>query len=392
LDFYGIRQPQSATCHSLNEAIETAKQIGYPVMVRPSYVLGGRAMAIAYDEEDLVKFVEEAVRESFDRPILIDHFLEDAMEYDLDALCQGNEVFVAGIIEHIERAGIHSGDSCGVLPPVWLTPKLKEQMVEWTKIISTNLNTIGLMNIQFAVQGDLLYVLEVNPRASRTVPYVSKAIGIPLVKLATRLMAGERISGFNLPQEIHLQGKYIKAPVFPFVKFPDEDVLLGPEMKSTGEVMGVGSQFGIAFAKALMAAGSQLPTEGSVFVSVNDQDKAALLPIAANLHQLGFRLVATDGTSRYLNENSIPTDRIYKVNEGRPNIEDAIINGDIQLVINTPFGKFSHQDESAIRRAAIRHGVPCITTIAGAEAAIEGMKGLREGTLPIYALQEYNKV
>jgi carbamoyl-phosphate synthase large subunit len=392
LDFYGIRQPQSATCHSLEEAIESTHQIGYPVMVRPSYVLGGRAMAIAYDEDDLVKFVEEAVRESFDRPILIDHFLEDAMEYDLDALCQGNEVFVAGIIEHIERAGIHSGDSCGVLPPVWLTSKLKEQMIEWTKVISTNLNIVGLMNIQFAVQKDLLYVLEVNPRASRTVPYVSKAIGIPLVKLATRLMAGERISEFNLPQEIHLQGNYIKAPVFPFVKFPDEDVLLGPEMKSTGEVMGVGNHFGIAFAKALMAAGSQLPIEGSVFVSVNDQDKAALLPIAGKLHQLGFRLVATDGTSRYLNENSIPAERIYKVNEGRPNIEDAIINGDIQLVINTPFGKFSHQDESAIRRAAIRHGVPCITTIAGAEAAIEGMKGLREGTLPVYALQEYNKV
>jgi carbamoyl-phosphate synthase large subunit len=247
------------------------------------------------------------------------------------------------------------------------------------------------MNIQFAVQKDVLYVLEVNPRASRTVPYVSKAIGIPLVKLATRLMTGERLSDLQLPREVHLQGTYIKAPVFPFIKFPDEDVLLGPEMKSTGEVMGVGQDFGIAFAKALMAAGSRLPVEGNVFVSVNDRDKNALLPVALQLHQLGFSIVATDGTSRHLNENSIPAKKILKVNEGRPNIEDAIINGEIHLVINTPLGKFSHRDESAIRRTAIRHGVPCITTLAGAEAAIEGIKGLREGPLPVYALQDYNK-
>jgi carbamoyl-phosphate synthase large subunit len=391
LDHYGIRQPQSATCHSVEEAIRTAHEIGYPVMVRPSYVLGGRAMAIAYDDEDLLKFVEEAVRESSERAILIDHFLEDAMEYDLDALCQEDQIFVAGIIEHIERAGIHSGDSCGVLPSYYLSPKLKEQMIEWTQIISEKLKITGLMNIQFAVQKDLLYMLEVNPRASRTVPYVSKAIGIPLVKLATRLMTGERLKDFQLPEEIPLQGTYIKAPVFPFIKFPDEDVLLGPEMKSTGEVMGVGKDFGIAFAKALMAAGSRLPVDGQVFVSVNDRDKTALLPIATELNRLSFSIVATEGTCRYLNENSIPATKILKVNEGRPNIEDAIINGDIQLVINTPFGKFSLQDESAIRRTAIRHGVPCITTLAGAEAAIEGIKSLREGSLPVYALQEYNQ-
>jgi len=391
LDFYGIRQPRSATAYSANEAVRIAREIGYPVMVRPSYVLGGRAMAVAYDEEDLLRYVEEAVRESFDRPILIDQFLEDALEYDLDALCQGKDFFVAGIIEHIERAGIHSGDSCGVLPAYWITPELKKQMIEWTGIIAANLNIVGLMNIQFAVQKNTLYVLEVNPRASRTVPYVSKAIGVPLVKLATRLMTGSTLSEFGLPEEIPLKGHYIKAPVFPFIKFPDEDVLLGPEMKSTGEVMGVGDEFGTAFAKALIAAGNRLPLLGSVFVSVNDQDKNALVPIALRLHELGFLIVATEGTAKFLGDNSIPARKIYKVNEGRPNIADAIINGEIQMVINTPFGKVSHQDESAIRRTAIRQGVPCITTLAGAEAAIEGIKGLRKGPLPVRALQDYNR-
>lgn len=390
LDFYGIRQPESSTAHSLEEAERIAGTIGYPVMVRPSYVLGGRAMAIAYDKEDLVRYVEEAVRESFDRPILIDHFLEDALEYDLDALCQGKDFFVAGIIEHIERAGIHSGDSCGVLPAYWITPELKQQMIEWTSIISSNLNIVGFMNIQFAVQKNQLYVLEVNPRASRTVPYVSKAIGIPLVKVATQLMAGKNLSDFHLPVEVDLRGRYIKAPVFPFIKFPDEDVLLGPEMKSTGEVMGVGDHFGTAFAKALIAAGTQLPLQGSVFVSVSDQDKNQLIPIARRLHQLGFSLVATDGTARFLQDNEIPTSRIFKVNEGRPNVADLIINGQIQLVINTPMGKTSHYDESAIRRTAIRYGVPCITTLSGAEAAVEGIKDLRKGPLPIRALQDYN--
>jgi carbamoyl-phosphate synthase large subunit len=391
LEFYGIRQPESSTAYSLEEAVRAARGIGYPVMVRPSYVLGGRAMAIAYDEQDLQRYVEEAVRESFDRPILIDHFLEDALEYDLDALCQGPDIFVAGIIEHIERAGIHSGDSCGVLPAYWITPELKQKMIEWTRVISANLNIVGFMNIQFAVQNGTLFVLEVNPRASRTVPYVSKASGIPLVKLATQLMVGRSLKEFNLPDEVPLRGRYIKAPVFPFIKFPDEDVLLGPEMKSTGEVMGVGDHFGTAFAKALIAAGNKLPLTGSVFVSVNDNDKPQLLPIAQRLHQLGFSLVATDGTLRFLQENQVPAKRIFKVNEGRPNIADAIINGDIQMVINTPFGKTSHYDESAIRRTAIRYGVPCITTLSGAEAAVEGIKDLGKGPLPIRALQDYNR-
>jgi len=348
-------------------------------------------MAIAYDETDLVRYVEEAVRESFDRPILIDQFLEDAHEFDLDALCQGKEFFVAGIIEHIERAGIHSGDSCGVLPSNWLSPELKQQMIEWTAIIAANLNTVGLMNIQFAVQKDTLYVLEVNPRASRTVPYISKAIGIPLVKLATRLMLGENLADFHLPAAIRFTSCYIKAPVFPFVKFPDEDVLLGPEMKSTGEVMGVGEHFGTAFAKAMMGAGTWLPKDGTVFLSVNDSDKTALLPIAGDLHQLGFAIVATEGTHRYLNDKGIPATKIFKVNEGRPNIADAIINGEIKMVINTPFGKVSHMDESAIRRTAIRYGIPCITNLAGAEAAVEGIKALRKGPLSIRALQDYNQ-
>lgn len=391
LEFYGIRQPRSSTAHSLEQAQRAAREIGYPVMVRPSYVLGGRAMGIAYDEGDLVKYVEDAVRESFDRPILIDQFLEDAREYDLDALCSGKDFFVTGIIEHIERAGIHSGDSCGVLPPYFLSPELRQQMVDWTAVISTHLNVIGLVNIQFAVQKDTLYVLEVNPRASRTVPYISKAIGMPLVKMATGLMVGKTLSDYGLPREIKLTGCYVKAPVFPFVKFPDEDVVLGPEMKSTGEVMGVGPHFGIAFAKALTGAGMNLPLEGSVFISVNDTDKQALAPIASELHQLGFHLVATDGTHRFLAENSIPAKKIYKVNEGRPNIADALINGDIQMVINTPFGKVSHYDESAIRKKAIRMGIPCITNLAGAEAAVEGIKALRKGALSVYALQDYNK-
>lgn len=389
LDFYGIRQPRSATAHSAEESIRVAEEIGYPVMVRPSYVLGGRAMAIAYDKEDLLRYVEEAVRESFDRPILIDQFLEDAVEYDLDALCQNDDFFVAGIIEHIERAGIHSGDSCGVLPAQWLQPELKKQMIEWTRIISANLNIVGLMNIQFATQGNDLYVLEVNPRASRTVPYVSKSIGLPLVKMATQLMTGKKFSDFSFPAEGSLKGRFIKAPVFPFIKFPDEDVLLGPEMKSTGEVMGAGERFGSAFAKALIGAGNKLPLEGSVFLSVNDKDKTDAIHIAKDLHELNFQIVATEGTARYLNENSIPAKTIFKVNEGRPNIADEIINGGIQMVINTPLGKVSHFDESAIRRTAIRYGVPCITTLAGSKAAIEGIKALREGPLTVRAVQDY---
>jgi carbamoyl-phosphate synthase large subunit len=391
LDFYGIRQPRSGTAYSQEEAVRIAGEIGYPVLVRPSYVLGGRAMAVAYDETDLQRCVEEAVRESFDRPILIDQFLEDALEYDLDALCQGKDFFVAGIIEHIERAGIHSGDSYGVLPAYWLTPELKKKMVEWTGVIAANLNITGLMNIQFAVQKDTLYVLEVNPRASRTIPYVSKAIGIPLVKLATKIMAGKNFSDFALPEEVMLDGCYIKAPVFPFVKFPDEDVLLGPEMKSTGEVMGIGDRFGTAYAKAVMGAGNRLPLEGTVFVSVNDRDKESVLPIALELHELGFSIVATEGTAKYLNEASIPARKIFKVNEGRPNAADAIINGEIGMVINTPFGKISHFDESAIRRTAIRYGVPVITTLSGAEAAVEGIKALREGSLSVRALQELHR-
>jgi carbamoyl-phosphate synthase large subunit len=360
-------------------------------MVRPSYVLGGRAMAIAYDRDDLLKYVEEAVRESFDRPILIDQFLEDALEYDLDALCKGKNFFVAGIIEHIERAGIHSGDSCGVLPAYYLTAEIRAQMMEWTRIIATNLNIVGLVNIQFAVQKNVLFVLEVNPRASRTVPYVSKAIGIPLVKMATRLMAGQEMSELGLPAAPSLKGRFIKAPVFPFIKFPDEDVLLGPEMKSTGEVMGVGSRFGTAFAKALIGAGNKLPLEGSVFLSVNDADKQGALRIAKQLHEMKFEIVATEGTARFLNENAIPATRIFKVNEGRPNIADKIINGGIHMVINTPFGKVSHFDESSIRRTAIRYGVPCITTLSGAEAAVEGIKALREGDLSVWAVQDYQK-
>lgn len=391
LDFYGIRQPRSATAHHPEEALRIAEEIGYPIMVRPSYVLGGRAMAIAYDRDDLLRYVEEAVRESFNRPILIDQFLEDALEYDLDALCEGSKVFVAGIIEHIERAGIHSGDSCGVLPPHWLKPDVKQQMVDWTIAISSNLNTVGLMNIQFAVQNDTLFVLEVNPRASRTVPYVSKAIGVPLVKLATKLMTGTPFSELGLSEAVPLNFHYIKAPVFPFVKFPDEDVLLGPEMKSTGEVMGVGQRFGTAFAKALMGAGTRLPIQGSVFLSVNDNDKPQVLDIASRLHSLGFTIVATEGTARYFNEQGIPAKKTFKVNEGRPHIVDQIINGEIQLVVNTPLGKVSHYDESAIRRTAISFGIPCITTLSGAEAAVEGIKALREGPLSVRALQDYNR-
>jgi carbamoyl-phosphate synthase large subunit len=386
---------------SIEEAVEGAKQIGYPVLVRPSYVLGGRAMVIAYDEQSIVRYMQEAVEYSHDRPVLIDRFLEDAIEVDVDALSDGDDVVIGGIMQHIEEAGIHSGDSSCVLPAVDIPQHLLERMREYTFKLARALKVVGLMNIQFAIprsdgsggQGDKVYVLEVNPRASRTVPYVSKATGIPMAKIAARLMTGRKLREF-LPENIRHGTDldtgsfyYVKSPVFPWNKFPGVDTVLGPEMKSTGEVMGVADNFGEAFAKAQIAAGQKLPTQGAVFISVTDHDKRHVAQVARKFVDMGFKLVATAGTADVIEAAGMNVERVYKVKEGRPNVVDFIKGQRIQLVINTPAGQDPWFDEKAIRRAAVTARIPTITTLAAARAAAEGIEALQRGEVTVRALQ-----
>jgi carbamoyl-phosphate synthase large subunit len=385
-----IPQPQNGTALCLEEAREVASQIGYPVLVRPSYVLGGRAMSIVYDQASLDEYMTTAVEASPEHPVLIDKFLENAFEYDVDALCDGDQVIIAGVMEHIEEAGIHSGDSTCVLPPIMIDPELLNRMKQYTQKLGKALRVIGLMNIQFAVRKRTVYVLEVNPRASRTVPYVSKATGIPLAKIAARVMAGEKLRNLGLFEELRVRHCFVKSPVFPFNKFPGVDSILGPEMKSTGEVMGVAESFGIAFAKAQLSAGIRLPRSGTVFLSVNDRDKINLLPIAQDFANLGFRLLATAGTQQFLDRNGVQSDHIFKAGEGRPNIVDLILSSKIDLIINTPLGRQSHYDEKSIRRAATQHGVACITTLSGAAAAVNAIRTLRHEKLTVRSLQEYH--
>uniref|UniRef100_A0A7V4XTJ6 Carbamoyl phosphate synthase large chain n=1 Tax=Acidobacterium capsulatum TaxID=33075 RepID=A0A7V4XTJ6_9BACT len=388
-----IPQPQGATATSVEEALASAERIGYPVLVRPSYVLGGRAMVIAYDAAAVSHYMKEAVEYSQERPILIDHFLEDAVEVDVDALCDGTDVVIAGIMQHIEEAGIHSGDSSCVLPAVDLAPQVLDTIRDYTRKLALSLKVIGLVNLQFAIQRDKVYVIEVNPRASRTVPYVSKATGVPLAKIASRLMTGRKLSEF-LPENI-ASGKdlgtgahyYVKSPVFPWNKFPGVDTVLGPEMKSTGEVMGVADNFGEAFAKAQLSAGLILPSSGTVFFSVNDHDKAALVPLAKQYIDLGFQIVATEGTARVLKNAGILAESVYKVKEGRPNIVDLIKGQRIQLIINTPRGQDTFFDEKAIRRAAVLQRIPTITTIAAARAAAEGIAASQRKHITVNPLQ-----
>ena len=403
-----IPQPENGSATTLPEAREIAARIGYPVLVRPSYVLGGRAMVIAYDEAILDEYMREAVEYSTPgRPILIDRFLEDATEVDVDALSDGEQVLLAGIMEHIEEAGIHSGDSSCVLPAISLGPEQVQTICDYTVRLALALRVVGLMNVQYAIQNGKVFVLEVNPRASRTVPYVSKATGVPLAKLASRLMTGHKLHDFPLPleedgsaaqKEVRAAGPFlgvlpvkrfcVKSPVFPFSKFPGVDPILGPEMKSTGEVMGVGERFGEAFAKAQLSAGSRLPLEGSAFLSVQDRDKPKALAVAKKLVEIGFEVVATRGTAEYLAAAGVPVRQVYKVMEGRPHVVDLIKGGEIQLVINSPIGARSFFDEKAIRRAAVQHRIPCITTIAGGLAAVEGIAALKAHPVRVTALQD----
>jgi carbamoyl-phosphate synthase large subunit len=394
-----IPQPRNGTALVPEEAARVAGEIGLPVLVRPSYVLGGRAMVIAYDVNTVQDYVAQAALMGPARPVLIDQFLEEATEVDVDALADGTDVVIGGIMEHIEEAGVHSGDSSCVLPPVSLSPKVLETIRDYTRRLAVALKVVGLMNVQYAIQRDTVYVLEVNPRASRTVPYVSKATGVPLAKVAARLMVGRRLSDMNLPlvhhngvAEVAVHDFYsVKSPVFPFNKFRGVDTILGPEMRSTGEVMGISTSYGQAFAKAQLAAGQKLPRSGTVFISVNDRDKRHLDAIGKDLVSLGFKLVATRGTGAALHALGVPCGEVYKVNEGRPNIVDLIKTGKVNLVINTPLGRESFYDEKSIRRAAIRYNIPCITTLSAAHAAVRGIHALIELQREVSCLQDLHR-
>jgi|HigsolmetaAR202D_1030399.scaffolds.fasta_scaffold01046_14 carbamoyl-phosphate synthase, large subunit len=397
LDQLGIPSPAHGSATSTEEALEVAKRIGYPVVVRPSYVLGGRAMAIVYDDATLEQYMREAVAASPEHPILIDSFLEDAFEMDVDAASDGNNVEIAGIMEQIELAGVHSGDSACVIPPFMVADKHVETMRDYTIRLAKALNVVGLMNVQYAMKDDVVYVLEVNPRASRTIPFVAKATGVAWAQIAAQAMAGKPIDSSNLPK-ISLTGGeqtktyHVKEVVLPWSRFQGVDTLLGPEMRSTGEAMGSGHTFGEAYAKAQLGCNHRLPTSGAAFLSVNDRDKANLIPIARELHELGFTLFATGGTAAALSNAGLPVTPIYKVNEGRPNAVDYIKNGEIAMIVNTPLGKASYFDEGAIRRAAITYGVPTLTTLSGAAAAVQAIHAMRNGGWMVESLQELHKI
>ena len=387
----GISQAPSGMAMSREQARTVATSIGFPIVVRPSYVLGGRAMAIVYDLSALDRYITEAVDASPERPVLIDRFLEDAFELDVDAVADATgAVVIGGIMEHIEEAGIHSGDSSCVVPPYLVAERHLAVIRDFTRRIARALNVVGLMNIQFAIKDDTVYVLEVNPRASRTVPYLSKATGVPLAKVAARVMAGATLADLELVDDLEVAGVFVKTPVFPFVRFPGVDTLLGPEMKSTGEVMGGAETFGAAFAKAQLAAGQRLPDRGTAFISVNDDDKANVGQVASDLTALGFTIVASRGTAAYLRAHGLDVEVVFKVNEGRPHIGDQILNGQIDLIINTPLGRESFFDDLTVRRVATMHGTPCITTLTGAAAAVSAIRALRFETLVVRPLQDYH--
>jgi carbamoyl-phosphate synthase large subunit len=388
LDELGLRQPNNGIARSGEEARAIAEAIGYPVVIRPSYVLGGRAMEIVRDTAQLERYIKEAVVVSGTSPVLIDGYLADAIEVDVDALCDGTDVFVCGIMEHIEEAGIHSGDSACSLPPHSLDDEAIGRLKKQTQALARALNVGGLMNVQYAVKDGDIYVLEVNPRASRTVPFVAKAIGVPVAKIAARIMAGEALAGFGL-QSRRFDHIAVKEAVFPFARFPGVDTVLGPEMRSTGEVMGIDAQFPVAFAKSQIGAGSHVPKSGQVFISVKDADKPRILDVARKLADLGFSIIATGGTSRFLNENGVQCERINKVLEGRPHIVDAIKNGDIQLVFNTTEGAQALADSRSLRQAALLHKIPYYTTLSGARAAALGIEALLAGQFQVRPLQSY---
>ncbi len=385
-----IPRPLSGTAESFNEAKEIAERIGYPVLVRPSYVLGGRAMEIVYNQDMLEKYIASAVKASPEHPILIDKFLEGAIEVDVDALCDQQDVFIGGIMEHIEEAGIHSGDSACCIPPYSLHEGHQDTIKDYTKLLALELGVKGLINIQFAIKSDLVYVLEVNPRASRTIPYVSKSVGIPLAKMAAKLIVGKKIKELELKERKEINHISIKEAVLPFRRFPEMDTVLGPEMKSTGEVMGIDTNFGQAFAKAQMGAGDELPISGSVFVSVRNKDKDGIVDIGKELNQLGFNIITTIGTGKALKKMGINVRQILKVREGRPNVIDLIKNGEINLVINTPFGKGPRTDGYHIRTAAAAYGIPLITTIQGARATVAGINAIKRGDFQVNPIQDFH--
>ncbi len=390
LNKLGLIQPENGTALSVKEAVDVAERIGYPVIVRPSYVLGGRAMKIVYDHQDIENFTRIAIMESFGHPVLIDKFLEDAVEVDVDAISDGKTTVIGGIMEHIEEAGVHSGDSACVLPPYSIKQTVLDDIIKATKAMARELEVIGLMNVQYAVKDDRLFVLEVNPRASRTIPFVSKATGVPLAKLATKVMLGQTLKELGLHREIIPSHVSVKEAVLPFNRFPGVDTLLGPEMKSTGEVMGIDSDFGSAYAKAQYGAGNHLPTEGTVFISVKDRDKEAALSAVSLFYEMGFMIMATRGTSLFLKDRGIANKMINKVSIGRPHVVDAIMNKEIQLVINTGSGGETKRDGYMIRRAAIKYNVPYATTIAGAMAISKGIAALKRKPLSVKSIQEYN--
>jgi len=391
LDELGILYPEAGTATSFAEALEVAKRIGYPLLVRPSYVLGGRGMVLAYDEFYLEKYMAEATSISPDHPVLLDRFLEGAIEVDVDAVCDGETVYVGGVMEHIEEAGIHSGDSACCIPPFTLSEDVVGRIREHTRALGLRLGVHGLLNIQFAVKDATIYVLEVNPRASRTVPFVSKASGVPLAKVAARVMAGEKLQEMGLPAEDREARRFcVKEAVMPFGRFPGADSVLGPEMKSTGEVMGVASDFPAAYAKSQLAIDYSLPTSGTAFVSVCDRDKRSAVAVAKHLHMLGFSILSTRGSARAFRAAGIPVAEILKKHEGRPNIIDAIANGEVQLVVNTPFGQETRSDGYHIRAAAIRHGITNITTLAAAQAIVGAIEAVIEDRLDVIALQDFD--
>jgi carbamoyl-phosphate synthase large subunit len=387
----GVRQPPNGTATSVDEAVAVAARVGYPVLVRPSYVLGGRAMEIVYDEPSLREYFVRAVRVSEDRPVLVDRFLEDAFEADVDAISDGKSVVIGGIMQHIEEAGIHSGDSACVLPPYLIGEHDLETMRRHTVSFAEALGVVGLINVQYAIKDRVVYVIEVNPRASRTIPFVSKATGVPLASAAARVMLGESLETAGITEEIVPPYISVKEAVLPFNKFRESDPILGPEMRSTGEVMGIADSFGAAYAKAQMGADNTLPTGGAILITVNDPDKPTVTPIARRIHAMGFRILATPGTATYLRARGIPADTVMKLHEGRPNAIDFIVNGEVHLLINTPLGKHSQQDDYTMRQAAVAHRVPYTTTMSAANAACDAILALRFRSLTVHALQEWHE-
>jgi carbamoyl-phosphate synthase large subunit len=385
----GLRQPESGTATCYEGTLKVARKLGFPLLIRPSFVLGGRAMDIVYDEDALKACVDEAIEASGEHPILIDKFLNDATELDVDAICDGERVVIGGIMEHIEEAGVHSGDSACSIPAVNIKQKVLGEIKRQTKRLALELRVRGLINIQFAVKDDVVYILEVNPRASRTIPFVSKAIGVPLAKLAAKIMAGMTLDELGFTKEVQYDHFAVKEAVFPFLKFPGTDALLGPEMLSTGEVMGIADDFGTAYAKAQIAAGNSLPIGGNVLFSVKDDDKARAVPLARRLHEIGFKVIATKGTCIEFIKNNIPSEFALKMSEGRPHIVDSIINGQIDLIVNTTVGKQSIIDSFDIRRNAIDRQIPYVTTIRGAAAVVEAIGLLKARKVGVKPIQSY---